>query len=334
MTAFRRAGSRTGVNGARAERGGGEPHVDRTEERAAHALTDRERKALQSIAAHLGSTLVGAPRVPWGDSRSSYRVELADGRVVAAQHLIGPGSLQHAQVLVQRSDLLAGSGIAVATPAQIGPADESSAWILSPWVDGVVGAVALQTRPSSLVLADRMGHLAAQIARVDVEGLDPTRPWTGPGELNEAANGWLAALTHAIDPGTYAVAAQALALVLTAWDSRPPWQVGLSHGDFAPINVVVRSDGELVLLDLDDVQLGPRLLDVAWWGWVVRYHHPVAWARSWTTFVAAAGLEPGPGLDAAGTAVARVRMLERAARAPGTRGQALWLHRLDQSTGL
>ena len=331
MTGFRRAGSRTGINGVRAEHGGGEPHVERAEEHAADALSDGERRALQSVAAHLGSGLVGAPRVPWGDSRSSYRVELADGRVVAARHLTGPGSLQRAQVLVQRSELLARSGIAVATPAHVGPADDNSAWVLTPWVDGMVGAVALQTRKASLDLADRMGHLAALIARVDGEALDSTRAWAGPGELEEAGTGWLYAVQDTIDPGTYLVAAHALALVLAAWDGRPPWQVGLSHGDFAPINVIVGPDGELVLLDLDDVQPGPRLLDVAWWGWVVRFHHPVAWARSWSTFVAAAGLEAGPGLEGEGAAVARVHMLERAARAPGTAARALWLHRLDQS---
>ncbi len=309
----------------------GGPDVGRMDVPAADALTDGERRALWSVAAHLGSSLSDASRVAWGDSRSSYRMVLADGRVVAARYLTGPGSQQRAQALVRRSDLLAASGIAVAGPARLGPGDDLSAWILTPWMDGVVGAMALGTRRSSLELADQMGRLAARIASVDTDGLHSNRAWATPDDLDGAASGWLAALQDAIDPETSLVAKKALDDLTDAWDSRAPWQVGMSHGDFAPINVIIGLAGDLIVLDLDDVQPGPRLLDVAWWGWVVGHHHPIAWARTWSTFVQAAGFEPGPGLDAAATAVARVRLLERAARAPDTRGRSLWLHRLDQT---
>jgi aminoglycoside phosphotransferase (APT) family kinase protein len=288
--------------------------------------------ALEAVAAHLGSSLIEASLVPWGESRSSYRVVLAGGRVVAARHLRGPGSLRRAQALVERSDLLAARGVAVAHPAQLGPGDDASAWVLTPWVEGAVGAVALQRPESSRELAARMGRLAAVLTSIDVDGLVSNRPWAGLEELREASAGWLAALRDAMGPNTFRVADRALGLVTSTWDGGAPWHVGLSHGDFGPINVIVRSDGSLVVLDLDDVQPGPRILDVAWWGWVVGYHHPVAWAWSWPTFVAAAGLEPGPGLDAAATAVPRVRLLERAAQAPDQRLRAQWLRRLDEST--
>lgn len=156
---------------------------------------------------------------------------------------------------------------------------------------------------------------------------------SGPGELAEANAGWLAALDVDLLPRTRKETRQALDVVVAAWDDDMTWQLGVSHGDFAPVNVIFGLDGNLVVLHLDDIQPGPRLLDVAWWGWVVCYHHPVAWARSWSTFVAAAGLEPGPRLDAAATAVARVRLLERAATAPDTRVRSRWLQRLDQRTG-
>ena len=54
------------------------------------------------------------------------------------------------------------------------------------------------------------------------------------------------------------------------------------------------ADGEIAaLLDFEHAGAGPALLDVAWWGWVVRHHHPDAWTAAWPTFLAAAGLEPG-----------------------------------------
>ena len=299
----------------------------------ADELTADERRALDTVAAHVGSSVVDASRVPWGDSRAAYRALLSDGRSVAARYVSGPGALDHARAVVQRSDRLAASGVAVAHPAQLGPADDATAWIITPWVDGQVGSMALGAPGSSLELADRMGRLAARIATVDMDGLDVNRSWAGPDALHQAASDWLAAVRDAVDPGTYLAVRQALTLVVEAWDSDAPWQVGMSHGDFAPINVIVATGGDLVLLDMDDVGPGPRLLDVAWWGWVVHYHHPAAWAGSWSTFVAAAGLEREPGLDAAATDVARVRLLERAAGAPDTRRRAMWLGRLEDPRG-
>ncbi len=306
--------------------------MTRTDEGGVEATTNGVRRELEAIAASLGSSLSEASRVAWGDSRCSYRVVLADGKAVAARNVVGSGSLQRAQAFVQRSDRLAASGIPVAHPAQIGPGDDTSAWILTPWVDGEVGAMALQAPRSSLELAARMGRLAQLIAGVDVDGRDLNGPWAGPAELAEAGAGWLGAMEVDLLPRTRQEAKQALDVVVARWDDDTPWHLGMSHGDFAPVNVIIGLDGNLVILDLDGVQPGPRLLDVAWWGWVVGYHHPVAWARSWSTFVAAAGLEHGPRLDAAATAVARVRLLERAATAHDTRLRSQWLQRLSQST--
>jgi aminoglycoside phosphotransferase (APT) family kinase protein len=106
---------------------------------------------------------------------------------------------------------------------------------------------------------------------------------------------------------------------------------GFVHGDFAPINVLVDAAGEIVaLLDLEHARTGPRGVDVAWWGWVVRHHHPVAWAAAWRPLCTAAGMDPDADaarlhaqmlawlLDRAGTAldpIARSRWIERLAAA-------------------
>jgi aminoglycoside phosphotransferase (APT) family kinase protein len=64
------------------------------------------------------------------------------------------------------------------------------------------------------------------------------------------------------------------------------------HGDFAPINVIVDSDGDIAgLLDFEHARLGDPLDDLAWWGWVVRHHHPAAWQAAWPSLGAAAGLD-------------------------------------------
>ena len=45
------------------------------------------------------------------------------------------------------------------------------------------------------------------------------------------------------------------------------------------------------LLDLEAVRVGERLLDAAWFRWIVRYHHPVIEPAAWAGFVAASRLD-------------------------------------------
>ena len=46
--------------------------------------------ALDALARALGSRLLGAAPVPWGDSGTTLRIELADGRRVAARAIEAP----------------------------------------------------------------------------------------------------------------------------------------------------------------------------------------------------------------------------------------------------
>ena len=103
------------------------------------------------------------------------------------------------------------------------------------------------------------------------------------------------------------------------------------HGDYAPINVIVDSDGEIqALIDFEHAGLGRPYADVAWWGWVVRHHHPDAWAAAWPTFRAAAGVEPSVS-SADLHALALVGLAERAATARDVAEQRRWLMRLSEA---
>ncbi len=67
-----------------------------------------------------------------------------------------------------------------------------------------------------------------------------------------------------------------------------------AHGDFVPVNVLLRPDGDLAgVLDLGVWRIAHPWLDVAWWGWVVRTFHPDAWAASWRTLLSSAGVPGG-----------------------------------------
>src|SRR4029077_9024393 len=104
------------------------------------------------------------------------------------------------------------------------------------------------------------------------------------------------------------------------------------HGDFAPINVVLAADGTVaVLLDFEHAHVADPLADVAWWGWVVRHHHPDAWAAAWPTFCAAAGADPerdGPALRA----LMLGELSRRAAATVDDTDRLRWLDRLAEAT--
>jgi aminoglycoside phosphotransferase (APT) family kinase protein len=121
-------------------------------------------------------------------------------------------------------------------------------WLATAWVEGETGASWLGDPDRARHLADRMGRLASRLRTIDLATLGRDRADSGTTE-----------------------------------------RVAFVHGDFAPVNVVMRADGEIgALLDFEHAGAGPALLDVAWWGWVVRHHHPEAWTVAWPTFLAAA----------------------------------------------
>ena len=71
-------------------------------------------------------------------------------------------------------------------------------------------------------------------------------------------------------------------------------------------------------------------MDVAWWGWVVRHHHPEAWAAAWPTFRAAAGVEPGV-TDADLHALALLELARRVVSAADAEARRRWLERLTDA---
>lgn len=282
----------------------------------------------------LGSTATAADPVPWGDAGATVRLTLADGRVVAARRLTGVDAPIRAAIVAARSDRFTAAGIDVPHPvAVLGPTADGSTWLTAPWRAGVVGATSLADDTATRRLATAMGTLARQIAAVPANGLAPDRAWVDRDRLAGAAGEWLATLDRADAHDLRPAVARAIEDLRTSWTDDPTWDIVVAHGDFAPINVLLGTDDALTLLDLHDVALAPRLLDVAWWGWVVRFHHPAAWSIGWRDLVLATGLEPEGALDAACARVGLIRCLERAARADTDAARDRWLDRLRVTAG-
>src|SRR5262245_60225405 len=87
------------------------------------------------------------------------------------------------------------------------------------------------------------------------------------------------------------------------------------------------------LLDVDYARVADPLFDAAWWGWVVRYHHPEYWVVAWPELLRAAGIT----LDQ--DTLGRVRVLQRLrcleavddARRAGVDAAAMWARRLNET---
>jgi aminoglycoside phosphotransferase (APT) family kinase protein len=287
---------------------------------------------LGALAADLGSGLVSAEPAPWGDSAATFRVRLSDGRIVSARLLGGPEAIGRAGVIAQRIERFHVAGIPTAHPAQVFPAPAGGAWVVCPWLEGRLGSASLENPADAVRLATRMGALSTRIAAIDPDGLPLDRTWSRRVALLSAAAAWSAAVDDALDPALRGAVGSAIDRLGTSWTDDRPWEPVVAHGDFVPINVVDAPSGGLLLLDLEDVALAPRLFDLAWWGWVVRFHHPDAWTSSWPALLEGAGLTRDAALDEAAVLMARVRCLERAARLPPGPGRDRWLDRLKVTT--
>jgi len=87
-------------------------------------------------------------------------------------------------------------------------------------------------------------------------------------------------------------------------------------------------DGSLAAtLDFEFTRIGDPLDDIAWWGWVVRYHHPPAWTWAWRSICQEADID----LDAEAPVLRALMLRElvrRVERATGATSHRDWTERL------
>ena len=245
---------------------------------------------LGDLAALLGSSIRASEPVAWGDAHATHRVWLADGRSFALRRFAGAKANARAERISRLMSRLARAGLPV--PSPIVAEMHGGPWLLTPWIEGMTGASWLGDPDRARHLADRMGRLAARLRTVELDG-DPSDE-------------------RGVDPPATDTSGQRVFV----------------HGDFAPINVVMRDDGEIgALLDFEHAGAGPDLLDTAWWGWVVRHHHPEAWTAAWPTFLAAAGLDRER-VEARLHGLVLQTLQDRAAASDDADDRRRWQHRL------
>lgn len=298
--------------------------------RRATSHGDAVGRSLALIAERLGSSLRTTSFVAMGATTETYRVLLHDGRVIAAQRFVGRGAARRAASAATLGPRLTAAGVAAPSLASVIRVGRST-WLASHWVDGESGRDWLDDTTRSRRLAVEMGTLAARLAAVDATGLELDPGWETAARLAQRTASWLRRLRGTLGSDDVRDLGRAVDTVHAAFAGVEPV---FAHGDLAPVNVILAPDGALrAVIDLGSARLSVPHLDVAWWGWIVRFHHPDAWARTWPIFLAAAGVSADRETAAAIGAMQRLRCLEMAASTDDPAVRAAWLARLGATLG-
>jgi len=149
-----------------------------------------------------------------------------------------------------------------------------------------------------------MGELLASFRGLPVASLHLDDLWANPQRLAAAAARWAEQLAVSAD--------QVLDAVPGLFAGRP---AVLTHGDFAPVNIL--TDGMTVtgLFDFEAVRLADPLFDPAWWAWSVSFSGPGVLETAWPPFLAGADIDPAePRLSERVHALQVLRMMEQLAR--------------------
>ncbi len=234
--------------------------------------------ALEALADAMGARFARASPIAWGDAGATHRVDFEDGRRVAAR-LVEPTRRESTMLAARRMTAAGQAGLPVPVPTLVDV--DGTVWFVTSWIDGDVGARWLDTPERAQALARAMGTLLRSVRAIEPPMAEPQALDRGSSSNRLHDRGELDA--------TVAAALDRADEILADRASAPAVFV---HGDFAPINAIVGEDGEIrALLDFEHARSGDPLDDVAWWGWVVRHHHPDAWRAAWGTFCTASDVD-------------------------------------------
>jgi aminoglycoside phosphotransferase (APT) family kinase protein len=276
----------------------------------------------------LGEPVVQFERCRWGFTNVTSLATLASGRRVICQRVRDPARAAHiARVTRDLPALLAPAHLR-APHLLAADLHASSPLLVREYIPGEVAATLLETPSATRALADQMGAQLGRLARVPttIDWLDQT--WARPGSLAEAAEGWLSDCASRLAADQRATLAATVARLGAEWigDAR------LAHGDFCPVNAIIDQHEVIALVDWELARIAGALFDAAWWGWVVRFHHPERWREAWPRLLAAAGLPGTPEAHRHIIALQRLRCLEMFAGAGAdTPESSAWRERLGQT---
>ncbi|PZR63011.1 MAG: hypothetical protein DLM71_05735 [Chloroflexi bacterium] len=279
-----------------------------------------------------GAPVIRAERAAWGFSNRTDLVTTADGRRLVIQRYHRRRDAEHRlSAMRQLAPLLAERDIRIPTivATSLDAQPPSATFEVLPGEPLPVLLGFDLTGSDFPVIAAEMGRLLAQLASTPTHGVHLPRLWANPTRLAARASAWLEVIAADLPSAETAVLHRLILELPDLFEARPGV---VAHGDFGPANVLV-ADGRISgLLDWEFARLADPLFDVAWWGWLVRFHHPDVLGAAWPAFLSARGFDGGDPLVAARIfSLQALRVLEVVNDAPA-RGAGVrddWIRRLS-----
>lgn len=243
-----------------------------------------DRLALGAI---VGAPIAAVEHCAWGFENRTDIVTLHHGRRLVVQRITNRSLAQQkvrlARLLPERL-----TAVGVRAPRVIAAdAAADPPYVVREYLAGVPGSTQMDSDADALKLAVEMGAILRRLASVPTAGVALHTGWSDPARMAQQASRQLERCHTLFDMATSRTLTAIIDSVATHFAGRPRQ---FAHGDFCPINTLVEDGHVVALLDLEFARLADPLFDAAWWGWVVRYHHPARWVVAWPRFLDAAGI--------------------------------------------
>ena len=273
-----------------------------------------------------GAAPRSAERVAWGFRNETWLVETADGRRLAITRAYDIERGISTQALMSElAPALAAAGVPV--PSLVALEVPSAGILATEFVDGRVAAAVLSDPGGAVLVGRLMGTLWRRLGSVHPTGSRAAPSSVTPAVFTASAREHLARVHVALTDDERRWLEDGIGQLGDQLRRRPS---GFVHGDFVPVNVLIRNGSVAALLDFESACYADPLLDAAWFRLIVGYHHPDLADRAWTAFAEASGLDvEEPTVDRVIRMLAALRILEILATDHLDRGEVgHWLRML------
>jgi aminoglycoside phosphotransferase (APT) family kinase protein len=316
-------------------------------------MTD-DRTDIEALSTIIGVRVVAAELCRWGFENRTVIATLEDDRRLVVQRINSRAAAGHKLHLARvLPDRLAAVGVRAPRLLSADAAAEPP-YAVREYLPGESAASLMGTVAGAIQVARAMGALLPQLALVEIAGAGLSHAWASPTSLTRMAQQQLDRCRPLLDGPTSATLEATIAEVPSHFADRP---AAFAHGDFCPVNalleigdwrletrdVILQSPisnlpppSVIGLLDLEFARIADPLFDAAWWGWVVRYHHPERWLHAWPQLLAAAGIADNTETAVRIRVIQRLRCLEMIDYCATTRTHEvakMWVGRLGTTLG-